>query len=822
MPGLRTLSGASGVSGRNPWLRRIALFCLATRALWAGTVALWLFDEPAGLYPSCPLADSSPNGYILALGRGGCLVEGKYGRALEACEPAPLEIPAVGEQQILFGLVPPPRSPGRKAEPLWWGNARFAALATAGENHLRKPPFANPTQTKLNLGAFDWTVEFWLRPGRDAGVEGVVFELGRGPRRENEEITSLILNRNRTGFLLRNHAGNLELEIPSQPEALRPGAPWSHFAFTYTAAEGRLRHYVNGVLQKLPPKARLHSLDFGQEAYFTVARDGSWERPLAAAIDELRFSDAVVYPAPFTPPASFARRSPKPSLRRGPALLFGSDAPAAGPVRLGGRKHLFLDDALVAASQGVRFVPNPPRWAELVIPDGVRGHLSVVEDESGLIRLYYQGPENSLAVMVSRDGIHWEKPDLGRNGYRGERNVVLEEPVGLGVVFLDPNAPPQERWKYFSGIRRQGMYVFTSPDGWSFRRNEVMALPFASGSQSVVYYDDQRGLYAGHHRSDYATTPGGETQRRFVLSETEDLLGPWPFEPVTPERLTQAAKRWHIAGRLHPWFLDNGPLSPPGLSLELPTVMSAEEKLDPVGADIYVTKALKYPWAPDSYVAFPSVYFHYWDDGPPTRRVLGDKSRGRGSGVVEVQLAVSRDGRDWKRYPRPAYAAIGGDGSNRIHMLFMAYGLIRRGNEIWQFVGGHGGNGIGYHSAWKQKGPWPLWRLVQRLDGFVAAEGDYTGGLLITRPLVFAGNRLVLNVDTGAVGYAQVGFLDSTGMPVPGYSLDECVYINGDFLETEVEWLHKGTDVSELAGKPVRLVFRLHGARLYAMQFVER
>lgn len=788
----------------------------------AGTVALWFFDEPAGLYPSCPLADGSPNGYILALGRGGCIVDGKYGRALKACEPAPLDIPAAGEQARLFGLIRPATPPGRKVEPLWWGNARFAALATAGEKHLRKPAFCNPTQTRLNLGAFDWTVEFWFQPAKDTGAEGVVFELGRGPRGENSEVTALILHRDRSAFTLRNAAGGLELVIPSEPAALAAGSGWHHLAFTYTASEQQLRHYVDGKLQPLPKRARPACLPFGEEAYFSVARDGLWERPLPGAIDEMRFSDEVIYRGEFAVPGSFVPQRAAAIRKSGLPLLFDADAPVVGAVPLGTRKHLFLDDALVASSQGVRFVPNPPRWDALVIPDGVRGHLSVVQDEQGLIRLYYQGPENSLAVMVSRDGQYWEKPDLGRGDYYGERNVVLREPVGLGVVFLDPNAAPEERWKYFSGIRRQAMYVFSSPDGWSFRRNGVAALPFSAGSQSAIYYDDQRGVYAAHHRSDYAMTPGGDTQRRFLLSEVENLMEPWPFEPVTPERVREAAKRWRIAGRLFPWFLDNGPLAAPGLSLELPTVLSTDERLDPVGTDVYVTKAVKYPWAPDAYVAFPSIYFHYWDDGPPTRRVLGEQDRGRGSGVVEVQLAVSRDGRRWKRYVRPAYAPIGSDGSNRIHMLFMAHGLVRRGNEIWQFLGGHGGNGIGYHSAWTQKGPWPLWKLVQRLDGFVAAEGDYTGGFLLTRPVVLGGKRLVLNVDTGATGYVQVGFLDETGMPVPGYSVDECVYINGDFLETEVEWMGRGSDISPLDGKPVQILFRLRGARLYAMQVRDR
>jgi hypothetical protein len=108
---------------------------------------------------------------------------------------------------------------------------------------------------------------------------------------------------------------------------------------------------------------------------------------------------------------------------------------------------------------------------------------------------------------------------------------------------------------------------------------------------------------------------------------------------------------------------------------------------------------------------------------------------------------------------------------------------------------------------------------VQRLDGFVAAEADYTGGTLVTRPLRFQGKRLRLNLDTGAVGYAQVGFLDEAGRPIPGYSVDECVYINGDFIDTPVEWRERGADVSALAGRVVQVIFRLRGAKLYAMQF---
>src|SRR5262249_46307754 len=126
---------------------------------------------------------------------------------------------------------------------------------------------------------------------------------------------------------------------------------------------------------------------------------------------------------------------------------------ADSPVELGLRKHLFLDDALVAEMNGISFMPNPPRRAEQVLED-VHGHLSLVEDEQGLLRLYYAIPGDFLAVMTSKDGVHWEKPDLGRGESRGEKNVVVRQSVGLGNVLLDPNAPPESRWKYVSGIRR--------------------------------------------------------------------------------------------------------------------------------------------------------------------------------------------------------------------------------------------------------------------------------------------------------------------------------------------------------------------------------
>ncbi len=793
-------------------LGTLMLLAAGAGLLPAGTVALWLFDEPIGAYPSSILNDPIGRN-ILALGRGARIAEGKFGRALEIADPAPLPITSKGDLaeegagSILFGLRQPPIPPGRKIQPLWWGNATFAAIGTAGEAHLRKPKFANPSRNGLNLGAADWTIEFWYLPQRVTGEPGTIFEIGSGPRGENDRFTRLSLSADGRTFVLEQRGITVTI-----PTALAPKG-WQHLAFTYSVRDRQLRHYVGGVAQ--PPRlaVTLQAVPPGDEAYVTIGRDGTFRHPLCGRLDEMRVSDHVVYAAAFRPPGSFSLtyggKLSKPALAAGPPLLFGKDAPKTGVVELGSRKHLFIDDALVAETRGIAFVPNPPVRREKVFQD-LRGHLSVVEDEAGLIRIYYRAKDDALAVATSRDGVTWEKRD----------SIAVNESVGLGNVFIDPNAPPEARWKYFSGVRRDSMFVYSSRDGWQFTRHETSALPFAAGSQSVIYYDDQRRIYAGHHRSDYGRTRDGKTQRRFLLSETRDLLQPWSWQAATPERTAAESKRQRIKSAiLDPWFLDNGPLSPSGLGIELPVTFTTDDQLDPPASDVYTTKVFKYPWAPDTYLAFPAIYFHYEGAQPRARSVLGDESRRKGSGVVEVQLAVSRDGLAWKRYPRPAYVPINSNGADAIHMMFMTLGMVKRGDEIWQYSGGHAGNGINYHSAWVRHPDSPLWRFVQRMDGFVAAEAAYTGGSLKTRPLRFDGKRLLLNIDTGATGYAQVGLLDESGKPIPGYAAEDCVYINGDFLRHPVEWLGKGTDVSALAGRVVQLEIRMRAARLFAMQF---
>lgn len=803
------------------------------------TISLWLFDEQVDLYPSQVLENSSGNNIPLVLGLGGQIVPGKFGNALEPIVHPEVKLP---EGESKFGLVKQEIPEGRTVEPLTWYNANFAALMTNGENHLRKEVgFAKPTESKLNLGNFDWTVEFWFYPNYDKIDEGTVFEIGTGPRGENDKVTLLTLDQKSKQFIFFNYPSNsitlsTELELTA----------WSHYAFVYSSGKNELNHFVNGKLISSASKVRFDKLEVGEEDYMSIARNGMWENPLQGKIDELRFSEGQVYSDEFNPPKSFSRLYQEDympdELAKGPPLLFDDKSEDNIPIQLGSRKHLFIDDAFLEEVGDVEFTVNPPKKAEMVIGNiegPFRKHLTVVEDEEGLIRIYNSAEDDYMIVHTSKDGIHFESPNTGIE-YRGKKNIVIPEPVGgKGNPFIDPNGSGDSKWKYISSYHNRGVYLYTSPDGWNWERQKTALIPFRSGTQTCTFYDDQRQVYVSTHRTGIFHTPGGATQRSTVVTQTTNLYEPIKYEPLSQQDYWELDKKYRLR-EPQPWWLDNGPLTPGDFGLEFPHAFDPEDA-DPVGTDIYITKAEKYSYAPDTYLSFPIVYFHYEEDGPPTRQILMDPARERGAGPIETQIAVSRNGLDWKRYYQPAYVEPGMHEDIDIKTAYIAQGMVRRGDEIWQYYFGE----PHYHSAWvKYDDKRAVFRLVQRLDGFISIDSPYEKETYITtKPFVFEGDKLELNINTGAVGYTQVGFVDEEGNPIEGYSVDDCVYINGDFISTEVEWMQnreqfqdlsigegeapvilkqiKTTkDVSPLEGKVVKLVFRMRGSKLYSMQFV--
>jgi hypothetical protein len=106
----------------------------------------------------------------------------------------------------------------------------------------------------------------------------------------------------------------------------------------------------------------------------------------------------------------------------------------------------------------------------------------------------------------------------------------------------------------------------------------------------------------------------------------------------------------------------------------------------------------------------------------------------------------------------------------------------------------------------------------KRADGFVSVNAPYAGGEMLTKTLVFRGRKLVINYSTSAVGSIEVEIQDQFGRPMEGFALADSAEIYGDEIERAVSWKY-GTDMSSLAGKPIRVRFVMKDADLYSICF---
>ena len=109
-----------------------------------------------------------------------------------------------------------------------------------------------------------------------------------------------------------------------------------------------------------------------------------------------------------------------------------------------------------------------------------------------------------------------------------------------------------------------------------------------------------------------------------------------------------------------------------------------------------------------------------------------------------------------------------------------------------------------------------------RLDGFVSIDSGATEGMLLTKPLVFDGERLIIiNADSqfaSKAGYVRVELRDREGRVIPGYEASACDPFSGNSIHHTVSWQGK-TSLPELIRQPVRLKFLLKRTKLYSFQF---
>jgi hypothetical protein len=229
--------------------------------------------------------------------------------------------------------------------------------------------------------------------------------------------------------------------------------------------------------------------------------------------------------------------------------------------------------------------------------------------------------------------------------------------------------------------------------------------------------------------------------------------------------------------------------------------------------DYYGACVFRYPDPQGMYIMIGHALWHWFDR--ESKETLGPDQ-------MDDRLCASRDGKEFARLGgRVPFLRPGPSGSWNSRHVWAAPAPIQMGNELWLYYWGsnmdHAGN---IDPAAKGEIRTGLGRAILRLDGFVSLDAGYEWGEFTTPPIVFEGDSLVLNVDTGAGGVVFVEVLDADGKTIEGFSQAEALPTCGNDVALLVTW-SSDSDLARLAGKPIRLRFAMRDCKLYAFQFLD-
>jgi hypothetical protein len=214
--------------------------------------------------------------------------------------------------------------------------------------------------------------------------------------------------------------------------------------------------------------------------------------------------------------------------------------------------------------QGGLAVEHPPKLrierrtdAPLLVADQPHedyciGYCTVIR-EAGRWRMWYEAYDHTyrtdadgyLCYAESGDGVRWSKPELDLVEVNGSRsnNVLISGRETGGIhghnVFLDPAAPPADRYKIVFTRWREGQWqVFggASADGFYWRLSDTPLLAYNSDTQNVCFRDGDvyrlyvrqwsRPHFGGKRIVGYTSSPtfGG-------FPDPETILRPGSLDP---------------------------------------------------------------------------------------------------------------------------------------------------------------------------------------------------------------------------------------------------------------------------------------------------
>ena len=453
---------------------------------------------------------------------------------------------------------------------------------------------------------------------------------------------------------------------------------------------------------------------------------------------------------------------------------------AAEPVDIGSRRELFVDDYLIHRLAGsAKLVVQQPTPREVVLVtdkpwEGSSCLYFTVFQDGDKYRMYYRGlqvkdrqPAHREVVCYaeSRDGVKWMRPELELVEFDGSKknNIVWD---GLGshnfTPFIDhnPKCRPEAKFKALGRGKR-------TPDGKTGSVHQLFAFQSPDGIHWSMMREEP---VLSQGRFDSQNVAFWDAERDCYVAFYRDSLGGF-------RAIRTATSRDFLDWDGHRFLGYRG---------------AARQHL-------YTNAIQRYDRAPHLLLGFPTRFL--------SRNKFPDRPD-----WTEPILIAGRDGYSFRLWDDPIIPAnTGATSGNRSN--YVSWGLARlpgRANEYSLYAAEDRRTGTSMR----------LRRYSYRTDGFVSVSARNSAGELLTKPLTFSGDHLIVNYATKSGGSLRVELQDAAGKPIPGFTLDDCRELGGDEIERTVTW-KKSSDVSKFSGKPVRLRLVLKDADLYSFQFVK-
>ncbi len=557
----------------------------------------------------------------------------------------------------------------------------------------------------------------------------------------------------------RDDAG---LFLSSQPVPARPGGTYTATAWFRTADECSPGLYINFFgdlgerIHNTYQRAEGPTDGWVQVRVTAVAPEGAW---IVSAGLYAYISDVGTFDADDVVLTVEGGADP------GSGAIARAKPGEKQAVRIDDRLELFVDSFLVDAMVGdaERRLHHPcPREVVLNLDRPWEGETSAyftVVTDGDRIMMYYRGSSEEsgqvTCVAESTDGVHFTRPELDIVQYEGQpTNIVWQ---GRGAHNLTPFRDPRP----------------DVPDDQRFK-----ALGYSHHGSGLAAYVSPDGYHWRDLTGEPVITKGAfDSQNVAFWDPSRGLYVDFHRSGRDGVRDIMTATSRDFINWTEPVFV---------------------EYADDRKQHMYTNGIRPYFRAPHIYIGLPARFV-------PSRTKIPEHGT---PGISDALLMSSRDGYRFERWneafirpgPEPE---VWTDRNN-----YPALGMVQTSPEEISLY-------------WTEHYRHPTMRLRRgtiRTDGFVSLHSGGEVGEVLTRPLVFTGDQLVVNYQTSAIGWLRFELCEEDGSPIDGFSLVESEQLFGNEIAHTVMWAGD-PDVSELAGRPVRLRVRMQDADLYSIRF---